>query len=55
MKISDKHINDFITLYEKHFGVILTPEEALKKGLEFCAFVKIVMFDGETEHEKQTS
>lgn len=54
MQLSDEHIRDFITLYEKHFGVILAPEEALKKGLELCVFVEIVMRDVETEHEEVT-
>jgi hypothetical protein len=51
MQLTDKLIADFINLYEKHFGVVLVPEEALKKGLEWCKFVELVENEPEAEHE----
>ena len=42
MELQDHHINKFITLYEKHYGVVLERTEALKKGLELCRFIELV-------------
>ena len=49
MQLSDQHINTFIALYEKHFGVVLDREMALKKGIELCNFVRMVSFSSQEE------
>ena len=47
MQLSDQHIDEFIKLYEKHYGVVLDRAEAEEKGMELCNFIRIVSFDKE--------
>jgi len=42
MQLKDKHVDDFISLYEKHFGMVLDRETAEGKGMELCNFIRIV-------------
>jgi hypothetical protein len=45
MQLSEEHIDKFIALYEKHFGIVLDRKTALEKGLKLCRFVEIVAFE----------
>ena len=42
MDISDKHILEFQTLWKKHFGIEITKEQALEKGLRIIRLIEIV-------------
>ena len=42
MQLSDHHLDEFIGLYQKHYGVVLERAVALEKGLQLCRFVEIV-------------
>lgn len=52
MKLSDQHIDEFIALYEKHYGVVLDRDVALAKGLQLCRFVELVEFEPKKEKEQ---
>lgn len=54
MQILDQHLDEFIQLYEKHYGVVLDREEAEKKGMELCNLVRIVSFSPESVSEDET-
>lgn len=45
MTLSDQHIDEFIALYEKHYGVVLERDVAMAKGIQLCRFVEIVAFE----------
>lgn len=45
MTLSDHHINEFISLYEKHYGVVLERDKAIEKGMQLCRFIEIVAFE----------
>lgn len=51
MQLSDQHIDKFIELYQKHFGVVLERAEALEKGIKLCRFVKLVVSESKNENE----
>ena len=51
MQLQDRHIYDFIALYQKHYGVALDRAEALEKGLRLCRLVELVAFKPKTENE----
>ncbi|MGH7593132.1 MAG: hypothetical protein ACRELE_04695 [Gemmatimonadales bacterium] len=38
MKLSDEHIQSFITCWTKDFGVVLTPEEAQIEAMRLLDF-----------------
>lgn len=43
MNFSDTHLEEFIAMYQKRFGVALTKEEALVKALRLVRFTKAVL------------
>ncbi len=45
MQLQDRHIDEFISLYEKHFGVVLERPIALEKGLKLCRLVELAVFE----------
>lgn len=45
MKLADHHIDEFIVLYKKHYGVVLDRATATEKGLELCQFIKSIDFE----------
>jgi hypothetical protein len=49
MKLSDQLLDEFIALYEKHYGVVLERDVALAKGLQLCRFVELVAFEPKDE------
>jgi hypothetical protein len=51
MQLSDRHIDEFIVLYQKHYGVVLERAVALEKGLQLCRFVELVVFEPENGNE----
>lgn len=51
MQLSDRHIDEFIVLYQKHYGVVLERAEALEKGLRLCRFVELVVFEPKNGNE----
>lgn len=53
MQLSDQHIDTFIALYEKQFGVVLDRETAIKKGIDLCNFVRMVSSPSLQEVEEQ--
>jgi hypothetical protein len=42
MTLSDRYLDEFIALYQKHYGVVLERNLALSKGLKLCALVRVV-------------
>lgn len=55
MELLDKHVDEFVSLYKKHHGVVLERSEAVKKGKELCRLVEMVDFESinENEYEKR--
>lgn len=51
MKLQDRHIDEFIELYQKHYGVRLERSEALEKGLQLCRFVELVVMEPKNEND----
>ncbi len=51
MKLSDQLLDEFIALYEKHYGVVLERDVALAKGLQLCRFVELVEFEPKKKKE----
>ncbi len=49
MELPAQHLDEFIALYEKHYGVVLDRQTALEKGLKLCRLVELVVFDNEDE------
>ena len=45
MKLTDQHIDEFIELYRKRYGVVLDRDVALKKGLRLCRLLEIVLLE----------
>ena len=54
MQLQDRHIDEFIELYRKHYGIRLERAIALEKGLQLCRFVELVSVEpkNETEYER---
>lgn len=50
MHLTDKHIDEFIELYRKHYGVILDREDAEEKAVQLCRFVQLTSFRPRDEH-----
>lgn len=42
MELADDHITEFQMLYKKHFGIEITKEQALEKGLRLIRLIEIV-------------
>ena len=42
MQLADEHIAEFQMLYKKHFGIEITKEQALEKGLRLIRLIEIV-------------
>lgn len=40
--LTDEHIAEFQMLYKKHFGIEITKEQALEKGLRLIRLVQVV-------------
>ena len=51
MDLQDQHINGLIILYEKHYGVVLEREVAMKKGLELCRLVEVASRSPDNERD----
>lgn len=51
MQLPDEYIVRFQRLYQKHFGVELSREEAIRKGTKLIRFMKAVR---EARAERQT-
>lgn len=51
MKLTDQHIDEFIALYHKHYGVVLDRDSALQKGIQLCRFIELVLFEPKRENE----
>lgn len=51
MTLSDHHLDEFIALYQKHYGVVLERNLALSKGLGLCGLVRIVEKEDSKENE----
>lgn len=49
MELPAQHLDKFIALYERDFGVVLDRQTALEKGLKLCRLVELVVFDNEDE------
>ena len=47
MQLTDRHIDEFIALYEKHYGVVLDRLVAMDKGIQLCRFVELVCSNNE--------
>ncbi|MDC1205480.1 hypothetical protein N8083_01375 [Candidatus Pacebacteria bacterium] len=42
MELLDQHVDEFIVLYQKHYGVVLERDEAIKKGRQLIRLVELV-------------
>ena len=42
MNLTDENILEFQMLYKKHFGIEITKEQALEKGLRLIRLVEVV-------------
>jgi hypothetical protein len=51
MELQDHHIEDFIDLYQKRYGVVLEANEAHKKALQLCKLIELVAFTPKTANE----
>jgi hypothetical protein len=51
MQLQDQHIDEFISMYEKHYGVVLGRAEAMDKGLKLCRLVEIVSVEPNNANE----
>jgi len=51
MQLQDRHIDEFITMYQKHYGVVLPRAEAMDRGLKLCRLVEIVSVEPNNENE----
>ena len=51
MQLADRHIDEFIELYQKHYGVVLERAVALEKGLQLCRLVELVAFKPKNVNE----
>ena len=51
MQLADRYIDEFIELYQKHYGVVLERAVALEKGLQLCRFVELVAFEPKNGNE----
>ena len=43
VRLTDKHITDFQNLYLESFGIVLTKEEALAKGIQLLSLFEVVL------------
>lgn len=43
MQITDKQIDKFIEIFQKHFGVTLDRESAYKKGLRLAEAMQLIL------------
>ena len=43
MQISDEHLTEFQQLYQKNFGIAISKEEALEKGLRLIDLMEILL------------
>lgn len=51
MRIADQHIDEFIALYQDRYGVTLSRDKALEKGLRLCRLVELVSLDNQNGNE----
>ncbi len=42
MRLEDKHIDQFIELYEKKYGVVLERAEATQMAIRFASCIRVV-------------
>ncbi len=47
MQIPSAKLDEFIGLYQEHYGVILSREEALEKATKLLNFIKIIIGNNE--------
>ncbi len=52
MQLSEQHVEAFIELYKKHYGVVLDREVAVEKGIQLCRLVELVDFS-QSEYEEE--
>jgi hypothetical protein len=51
MQLQDRHIDEFITMYQKRYGVVLERAEAMEKGLKLCRLIELVSVEPSNENE----
>lgn len=51
--ISNKHLQEFMKMYQKHFGEQITAQEALKKGLRLVRLIQAVYGPEKNNFENQ--
>jgi hypothetical protein len=51
MQLQDQHIDEFISMYERHYGVVLERVEAIDKGLKLCRLIELVSVEQDNENE----
>lgn len=53
MELLNHHVDEFIALYLKHYGVVLEREEAIRKGMQLIRFVEMVDFESGDVNENE--
>jgi len=43
LPLDERHLDKFIKLYQKHYGIDLERAEALKKATQLCRFMEITL------------
>ncbi len=51
MELPEEHMKEFIALYKKHYGVVLSRDEAIRKGKQLMRFVEMVEFSSDDVNE----
>lgn len=54
MQITDKQLDRFIEIYQKHFGTALDRESAYKKGVKLVEVMQLILKDNYTQNVKHT-
>lgn len=51
MQLQDRHMDEFITMYQNRYGVVLERAEAMEKGLKLCRLIELVSVEPSNENE----
>ena len=51
MQLQDQHIDEFISIYQKCYGVVLERAEAMDKSLKLCRLIELVSVEQDNENE----
>lgn len=55
MRITDKQLDRFIELYQKHFDIVLDRKSACKKGSKLAEVLQLILEDNYKRNEKRNT